>query len=181
LLCNRSGKGTLFVAKELGLDQLLRNRSAVHLHERLVCPFALQVDLPRDEFLARTVLPRDEDPAVRRRRQRDLLLQPPHRLRGAENLVGAKGRCAQAPVLTFQTSALDGVLNRKKEFFYRERLLDEIERAELGGTNRGLDRAVATHHHHGELRPGGAQLLQDVDSVSPRHCDVEENEIRERI
>ena len=60
----------------------------------------------------------------------------------------------------------------------RHRLFQEVERADAGGLDRGLDGGMARHHHHrhGELaarRP----LLQQRDAVGVGHPDVEQHEI----
>ena len=59
-----------------------------------------------------------------------------------------------------------------------ERLLDEIERAQLGGFDRGVDVAVARDHDDRHRLDEMPQLLQDFEAVHARHLDVEEHEIR---
>ena len=68
LLRERAGEGALLVAEQLGLDQLLGHRGAVHLDERALAALALQVDLARDELLAGAVLAGDQHPGVGGRR-----------------------------------------------------------------------------------------------------------------
>ena len=55
------------VPEQLALDQLTRNRGAVHLDEGLVAPRRLPMDGARDELLAGAVLSRDEHARRRRR------------------------------------------------------------------------------------------------------------------
>ena len=59
----------------------------------------------------------------------------------------------------------------------RERLLDEVVGAELGGLDRGLDGAVAGDHHHRGLGPEPLDLGQRLEAVDARHPDVEEDEV----
>src|SRR5205085_3113460 len=59
-LALRAGERALLVTEELALDELARDRRAVHLHERLLLARAEPVDRPRDELLAGAALSRDE-------------------------------------------------------------------------------------------------------------------------
>src|SRR2546428_1184684 len=61
-----------------------------------------------------------------------------------------------------QPSSLDRVLYQDERFFQRERLLREIVGAQLGGTHRGLDRAVAGDHDY----PGGSLSARIFSSAS---------------
>ena len=61
---HRAGKGPAFVAEELRVDQLRRDRSAVHAQERAAGPRRLGVEHPRDEFLARARLAQDQNGRV---------------------------------------------------------------------------------------------------------------------
>jgi hypothetical protein len=65
LTCVRRGRGegALHVAEELGLQQVLRKRRAVHHDERLVGAQGLLVDQLGHQFLAGAALAGDEDGA----------------------------------------------------------------------------------------------------------------------
>src|SRR5262249_47738628 len=65
-------KGALLMPKELAFEQILRNGATVDRDERFVLAIAAVVERPRDEFLARTALPVDEDRAVSIRHLLDL-------------------------------------------------------------------------------------------------------------
>jgi hypothetical protein len=165
------------VAEELGLDQLLGNRGAVHLDERLGGALALEMDLPRDELLAGAVLAGDQHPAVGRRRLRDLLLQALDRIGRAEDLVGTQCVCAEALVLVGEPAHLERVLDGEEDLLGGERLLDEVERPEPRRAHRGLDRAVPTHHDDGQLGPARPRLLEHRHAVATGHRDVEQHQI----
>ena len=113
LLGERAGEGALLVTEELRLDQLLRQRGAVHLHERALAASALEVDLARDELLARAVLAGDQHPGVGGPRHLDLLLEAHDRFGAAEDLVRAQRLRAQTPVLGLEARALERVLERQ--------------------------------------------------------------------
>src|SRR5262249_4966059 len=52
------GEGPPLVPEELGLEQIVRNRSAVDLDERPMAPAGMRVDAPGDEVLAYSALAR---------------------------------------------------------------------------------------------------------------------------
>ncbi len=74
-LLGRAGEGALLVAEELALDQLARQRRAVHRHERPLAARAAVVDRARDELLAGAGLAEDQHRAVGGRDQRQLIEQ----------------------------------------------------------------------------------------------------------
>src|SRR5438445_514215 len=75
LLLGGAREGPATVAEALALEESLRQRGAVHGHERLVRPSARPVDAPRDELLPGAGLPLDEH---RDRRQRRAFHQVEH-------------------------------------------------------------------------------------------------------
>ncbi len=140
---DRAGKGAFHVAEQLALDQLLGNRRAVHFDERLIAPAAQGVHGARDELLARSVLTEDQHAAVGRRRHRDLLAQLPHDEALAHHLAGAIDARAQRAVLGFEVPLPQRVADDEHRLLERQRLFDEVERADLDGLHRRLDVAVA--------------------------------------
>jgi hypothetical protein len=111
------------------------------------------------------------------RRLGDLLLEAQDRLGAAEDLVGPQRLGAQALVLRGQPALVHRVLQREEQLLRRERLLDEVEGAEPRRAHRGLDRAVAAHHHHRQLGVVGAQLLEHRDPVAAGHGDVQQHDV----
>ena len=75
---------------------------------------------------------------------------------------------------------LEGVTEREEQLLRGERLLEEIERAELRGPHGGLDRAVPAHHDDRHRGPAALQLLEHRHAVVPRHRDVEQHRVRKR-
>ena len=151
LLGHRAGERALLVAEQLGLDQLLGDRRAVHLDERgararLLC----SVDLARDQLLAGAVLAGDQHPAVGGRGHlRSARFEVARSRRDAPRISCARSVCARsAPVLAPRGASCSSAWReREQQLVDRERLLDEVEGAELGGAHRGLDGAVPAHHH----------------------------------
>jgi hypothetical protein len=59
-----------------------------------------------------------------------------------------------------------------------ERLLENVEGAELRGLHRRLNRGVAADHHDHGRRVGGAQPSQRLDAIDAGHLDVEKDQMR---
>ena len=136
------------MAEELAFDQLFRDGSRVHRHEGSIGAPGTQVDLARDELLASSVLPRDQDPALRRSRDRDLFLQDSHDLAVADDLRGLENGPAQLAILQGQARSLERVIDTEQELVVGEGLLQKVVGTELGGAHGRLDGAVSGHHHH---------------------------------
>jgi hypothetical protein len=67
--------------------------------------------------------------------------------------------------------------DRRQQLLQADRLLEEIERADLGGVDRRLDRSVPRHHHHGHRElAAGRPLAQERHAIGVRHPDVEQHE-----
>src|SRR5207247_1714913 len=63
--------------------------------------------------------------------------------------------------------------------FGRERLLEKLERAELGGAHRVGQVGLAAHHDDGHVRGHALQLLQRREPVgAARHHQVEQHGVR---
>ena len=75
-----SSKGAFFVAEQLGLEQVPRQRRAVDLHEWLVLSVGDGVDGPRHHLLASATLTLKQDRGVRVGRAPDDISDRPHPL-----------------------------------------------------------------------------------------------------
>jgi hypothetical protein len=86
---------------------------------------------------------------------------------------------ALRPILVLVLEALEPerVLDGDEQLVRRQRLLDEVVGAELGGLHGGLDGAVAAHDDDGRLDAGVAGLAQHLEAVDVGHLDVEEREV----
>src|SRR5207247_8469108 len=91
----RAREGALLVAEQLGLDQLVRDRGAVDLDERLLAPRRPGVDGAGHQLLAAAVLAPDQHAAGRRGGGDDLLAEPADRLALADD-PGAPGAAPAA-------------------------------------------------------------------------------------
>ena len=77
---------------------------------------------------------------------------------------------AQLPVFLRQAVDFERVLDDQDDFFQRERLFDEIKRAEFRGAHGGFDAGVPGNHDHHRVHAVLADALERfeaVDSVEP--------------
>ena len=80
------------VTEELALDELLRDRRAVHGDHRLAGASRAVVDRARDELLARAALAEHENRRVRGRDALDASIDVAHRRAAADHLAGGRSR-----------------------------------------------------------------------------------------
>ena len=80
------GEGPFFVSEKFALEECLGDRSAVDCDEGFVTPFALIVDLTRDDLFAGPVFTEQEDSKVRIADASDGGFEIEHLLRGADEL-----------------------------------------------------------------------------------------------
>src|SRR6266853_997842 len=146
---HRAGERAALVPEQLGLDQLLRDRRAVHLDEGPVAPRGERVDGAGHQLLARAVLALDEHAPARGRRDRDLLAQVLDERALAHDLLAALELGPQVAVLPL----------------------------ELGGLVRGLDGSVAGDHDHRGLRTHALHLGEGLEPVDAGHPDVEKDDV----
>src|SRR6266487_1361579 len=106
------------------------------------CCEACRMQRAGNKLLAGATFAIDQDAAVRRRGHGNLLTQSLHRNAVADDLVAVAQLAAQQLIFTFEAALLNSVANRNHDLLKRERLLDEIESAQLGGPHGCLDGAV---------------------------------------
>ena len=83
----------------------------------------------------------------------------------------------QRTVLVAQPPLVERVAQTHQHALAGERLLDEVERALLGGLDRGADRAVAGDDDDRQRLVHGAQPVEHLEAVHAGHLDVEQHEI----
>ncbi len=164
---DRAGEGAAGVAEQLGLDQVVGNRRAVDIDERRGAPPRMGVQRPGDHFLAGAVLAEDQHPAVGRRRQQHLLAQVLHRRTVTDERVAAIDLGAQIAVLGLERPLAQGVAHDQHRLVERQRLLHEVEGAELDRPHRRLDVAVAGDDHDLGVDAPLAQPLQRLRPSIP--------------
>ena len=145
----RAGERPLLMAEELALDQLGRNRGAVHFHERTRGERAFAMDVGGQQLLAGPGLSRQQHADVGSRHLGRLLHGVLERGRRSDHPRRVPDQLAEALVLALQVRPLERVLDDQQHAVARERLLEELERAHLRRLNRVGNRAVTGDHHDG--------------------------------
>ena len=73
-------------------------------------------------------------------------------------------------------------VNRGKQLLQGYRLFQEIQRADFGGFNGGIDAGMTAHHHHGHVElPVFRPFLQQGDAVAVGHPNVKQNHSRTNL
>ena len=143
----RARERALLVAEQLGLDQVLRDRRAVHLHEGRRRARAALVQRARHQLLAGPVLAGDEHARVGRRGARDLGAQASAMAGLDPDEPRLRARARDSSRLRRRSRAgLQRVAHRDQEPLRVERLLQVVEGAELRGLHRRLHGGLARHH-----------------------------------
>ena len=176
-ILGRAGEAAFHVPEQLGFDELLRNRRAIDFDK---CPVAAQargVQGSRDEFLARSAFSVNQDAPIRGSRQRNLLPQRAHRNGIPLQLRASPEFLPELPVFLRQAVNFERVLDDENDFFQRERLLDEIERAKLGGPHGGFDAGVPGNHHDHRVHAVLAYALQRVEPVDSIQPHIQQDQI----
>src|SRR5579863_7058645 len=177
LVLARAGEAAFAVPEQLRFDQLFGNCGAIHFDEGHGGSRTTGVKRARDELFARTAFAIDEDAAVGRRGQRDLLAQGLHRNADAENLVPLLEFGPQAAIFGFEAQVLERVAQHERDFVDRERLFDEVEGAQLGRADGGFNVAVSGNHHRDGRVLAGLNAFEGFEAIHLGQPDVEEHEI----
>jgi hypothetical protein len=171
-----AGERAAFVAEELGLDEAVRDRGAVHLHERAGLHERALVDRARHELLARSARPHDEDRRGRRRGLRDVGKEPADRLAVPDEPGDAEPRL-QLEVLAHEAPRIEDPSKRVQDVLGRERLLEEIVGPGVHGLHGCLHVAMARDDDDGRRDAAPAHLRERLEAVLAGHLDVEEHRV----
>src|SRR5690625_2539295 len=101
-----TSEGSLPMTEELTLDQLGRDRSAVHLYKRTICPWGEAVDRARNELLPCPILTSDEDPGIGRSDDLDLIQYEGDRGTLTDDLIPALDRIPKSSILLGESPLL---------------------------------------------------------------------------
>ena len=176
----RARERALLVAEQLGLEQVLLQRRAVDLDERAVRAVGIVVDRAGDELLAGARLAADQHGRIAPRHllhDRQHLLQ---RAAGAHDVVEVVDvllLVAQVVHLVLEVPELDRLLDLQLHLLDLERLLDEVERADLHRLDGGVDRPEGRHEDHGRARLDRPRRAQHVHAVGATHAQVGQHDV----
>ena len=168
------------MAEELGLEELLGERGAVHRHEGLRGARAVGVDGARDQLLARARLADHQDVRLRARRLPHQLEDARHRRAPPEDVLEAERPLEllpQAQVLLLEPAMAEPALDGHAELLDGEVLRQVVERALLDRLHRGLDGGEGGHEDHGERRVQLVGAAQQLHAVASGHLEVGEHQV----
>ena len=179
-----AGEGAALVAEQLALEELGRQRRAVHLHERPVAPRRALVDGARDQLLADAALAADQHGDVAVGDLLDDLRDAAHLLAVAPDravLVVAE-LLTELAQLRDEAILLDRVLDGDVEGNLAEslgivRLDDVVGGAEADGLDDG--RGLIAARQHDDLGFGARRLQrpQRRQAVEAGHHHVEQDDV----
>ena len=160
----------------------LRDRRAVHGHERPLAARRAAVDGARDELLARAGLAAQEHRRVRVRHLLHHREHLAHRGRGPHDLL-EPGRLLELAAQPRDVAALalvrDRVAEHERELVVADRLREVVERALAHRLHRGLDGRVRGDEHDRERGPERVDPLHERDAVHVRHLEVGDDRERD--
>src|SRR5262245_27992640 len=128
-----------------------------------------------DQLLAGPRLTVNQRAPAGRRGVSDLLPQRAHRRRVSDHRVTALELLLQLRVRRFEFALADRVFDGEDGLFQRERLLDEIEGAELRGAHGHVDPPMDGDHDDACVGVIGFKSREGFEAVDSRQPDVEQH------
>ena len=180
LLCERAREGALHVAEQLGFEQHLRDRRAVHDHERPVATLAARVDRARDHLLAGPALAADQDVRLAVGHLPDQLEDALHRRAVADDgaiALAVPQLAAQAPVLAREQLLLERLLDDDADLVDLEGLGDVVVGAFLHRADRRLGAREGGDHDDDRLGRDLVRRAQQIEPRAARHLDVRDHDV----
>ena len=171
-----AGERAALVAEKLALDELLRDRRAVDLDERLVLAARVLVERAGHELLARAALARDEHRRGRVGHALEDRVELRDALRRADD-AEARARRGGRRIGAAELAGLERLRDDLAHLVLVEWLGDEVERAALEGLDGGVDRPVRGDEDDGQLRLDLERPLEERHAVDLRHLEVGDDEI----
>jgi hypothetical protein len=170
LPCVGAREGAPFVPEQLRLEQLGRQRSAVHGHEGAVAAAALPVDRACNQLLARAGLSTDEHRGRRVSDPAHEVVHSTHRGRSADQLVEAlvpRQLAPEVPHLPLQGAPLESAVDRPAQVVHRDRLRQVVRSAELYRLDGGADGSDGSDEDHLQA---GVEVLESLEHFHPLHA-----------
>ncbi len=177
-----AGEGAPHVAEELGLEQGLRHRAAVHGHERARRARAGVVHGLGDDLLARAGLALDQERGVG---GGDALDEVQHRVHGGRlrdepgEPIALAELGAQVLVLPAQGPAGQRLVDTVIELVWLLAFLEVVQRPEADGLLGGFPLGVGGEQDHFGRRGMGLGRPQHVQAVAVRHAEIGDDEVED--
>src|SRR6266851_390578 len=164
-------KCTLFVAKELRLNQFRWHRRAIQGDKGMFLPRRFFVDGARDQFFACASFPEDADARLARRDALDLRKQFIHCLARTDQFMFSQAM-TQLSVFIFEPRQSQRILHRHEQLIHGKRLLEKIKRAQLGGFHRHLDIRLPGNEYNRGFQAGLLQVFEQLQAAFSRHDHI---------
>ena len=162
------------MAKEFGLQQVLRNRAAINRHERSGGASTAAMDRARHQLLARPRLAHDQHVDVGVRHLLDQLVHAAHGRAGARDVVKAVGAfhlTAEQFALGIKAAQLERSRKRRGQDAARQRLRQVVGRAQPQSGRGRVDCRRATHHHQRQRTIAAADFFHQPQAGPIRRPD----------
>ena len=173
-----AGERAALVAEHLRFDQVARDGGAVDGHERAAGPPARRVDRRRRQLLAGAALAGDEHARLGRRHPRDERADLLHRGALAHQRRAPAQLGLQRAVLGPGAVELQRRPHRHQHRLGRERLLQELERAQLDGAHGVGELRLAAHHDDRRAPAALAHAGERLEAVGARrHQQIEQDHV----
>ncbi len=176
---DRSGERTAFVTEELGFEQSIGKRGAVHGYEGPRDTRALFVQGPGNELLSGAALADNQHVGVALRDRGNQLAQSlnrrafPHDLRGF-----LPGQMPARPrELRLEPALVSDPFDPKQELVEIERLGQVVVRSLLECAHRVVDVAVRGHEDHRRARRLSSCFAKHFEPVGFGHSDVADHQV----
>src|SRR5438876_2551035 len=181
---DRPREGALLVTEELALDQLARERRAVHLDERLRAPGAVVVERVGDQLLPCAARAADEDRQIGVRHLADHVEHALHRRALADQApeaIRARDLLLQEPETAPHLHAVEQALHDQLELVVVEGLRDVVGGAQLHRLDGDLLRAEGGDHDDRRLRRALAHPAQHLHAAHTLQAEVGDDEVVARL
>ena len=172
------GEGTALVAEHLRFHQIARDGGAVDGHERAAGAPARGMDRRRRQLLSGAALPCEEHPRLGRPHPGDERPHLLHRRALAHERRAPPQLRVQRAILRPRPVELERGAHGHQHRLGGERLLQELEGAELDRAHRVGELGLAAHHDDRRAPAALAQADQRLQPVGTRrHEQVEEDDV----
>ena len=164
----RAGEGALLVPEQLGVDQVLGQRGAIHADEGLAFARAELHDGVGHQFFAGAALAANDHGGIAGGDAIDSVVHPAHGLAAADHLaqrIFADQLLAQAAAFDLQAALLQRPLQHQAQLVEVHRRGEEFVGADLAGHQPHAAAGGAGEGHQNGIAAQGAQLAQDRKAV----------------
>src|SRR5205814_7585041 len=130
----------------------------------------------RDELFSRSAFAVNQNAAVGRSSDADLLAQRFHGNAVANHLITMAELAAKRLIFFLEASLLHGVAHEDDDAFERKRLFDKVERAEFCRAHSRFDAAVTGNHDDRRWMRNGLHAAECFKAVHTGKPDVEKDD-----